>query len=99
TKNTVDFVNRAGAVQSVIGISYPVDLQIGSADVIKANAMNEILGGGSTGRLFLNLRERHGWTYGSYSSVSSDDIIGSVEVYAKCRNIVTDSSITEMLKE
>lgn len=99
TQNTVDFVNRSGAVQSVIGITYPIDLQIGSADVIKANAMNEILGGGSTGRLFQNLREKHGWTYGSYSTVSPDDIIGSVQVYAKCRNIVTDSSITEMLKE
>jgi len=99
TQNTVDFVNRSGAVQSVIGITYPIDLQIGSADVIKAGAMNQILGGGSTGRLFQNLREKHGWTYGSYSSVSPDDIIGSVEIYAKCRNIVTDSSITEMLKE
>lgn len=99
TQNTVDFVNRSGAVQSVIGISYPIDLQIGSADVIKADAMNQILGGGSTGRLFQNLREKHGWTYGSYSSVSPDDIIGSVQVYAKCRNVVTDSSITEMLKE
>ncbi|HET8574405.1 MAG TPA: insulinase family protein [Edaphocola sp.] len=98
-QTTVDFVNRSGAVQSVIGITYPIDLQIGSADVIKAQAMNEILGGGSTGRLFQNLREKHGWTYGSYSSVSPDDIIGSVQVYAKCRNIVTDSSITEMLKE
>lgn len=96
---TVDFVNRAGAVQSNIAITYPVDLQIGSPDVIKSSAMNQILGGGSSGRLFQNLREKHGWTYGSYSSVSPDDIIGSVEVYAKCRNIVTDSSITEMLKE
>lgn len=99
TQNTVDFVNRSGAVQSVIGITYPIDLQIGSPDVIKTSAMNQILGGGSTGRLFQNLREKHGWTYGSYSTVSPDDIIGSVEVYAKCRNIVTDSSITEMLKE
>lgn len=99
SQTSVDFVNRPGAVQSSIAITYPVDLQIGSPEVIKSSAMNQILGGGSSGRLFQNLREKHGWTYGSYSSVSPDDIIGSVEVYAKCRNIVTDSSITEMLKE
>lgn len=98
-QKTVDFVNRPGAVQSVIGISYPIELQIGSPDVIKASAMNQILGGGSNGRLFQNLREKHGWTYGSYSSVSSDDIIGSVQLYAKCRNEVTDSSIFEMIRE
>lgn len=98
-QSTVDFVNRPGAVQSVIGITYPVDLQIGSPEVIKASTMNQILGGGSNGRLFQNLREKHGWTYGSYSSVSPDDIIGSVQLYAKCRNEVTDSSISEMIRE
>jgi predicted Zn-dependent peptidase len=30
---------------------------------------NKILGGGGEGRLFLNLREKHGWTYGSYSDI------------------------------
>jgi predicted Zn-dependent peptidase len=30
---------------------------------------NQILGGGGEGRLFLNLREKHGWTYGAYSSI------------------------------
>lgn len=99
SQTTVDFVNRPGSVQSVIGITYPVDLQIGSPEVIKAAAMNQILGGGSSGRLFLNLREKHGWTYGSYSSISPDDIIGNVDLYSKCRNVVTDSSIAEMLKE
>lgn len=95
----VDFVPRDGAVQSVIGITYPVSLYPGTADVIKARVVNEILGGSSQGRLFLNLREKHGWTYGSYSSIDVDDVMGNVQVYAKCRNEVTDSSVNEMVKE
>lgn len=98
-ETTLNFVNRPGAVQSVIAITYPIDLPIGSPDANAVAAMNQILGGGSTGRLFQNLRERHGWTYGSYSSVSSDRIIGETQLYAKARNVVTDSSITEMLAE
>jgi zinc protease len=95
----VDFVPRDGAVQSVIGITYPVSLYPGTADVIKTRVVNEILGGSSQGRLFLNLREKHGWTYGSYSSIDVDDVMGNVQVYAKCRNEVTDSSVAEMVHE
>lgn len=98
-KTTVNFVQRAGAVQSVIGITYPIDLQIGSPDIFKTRVLNEILGGSSQGRLFLNLREDKAWTYGSYSNISSDDVIGNVQLYVKCRNQVTDSSLTEMLGE
>jgi len=95
----VEFVPRAGAVQSVIGITYPLVLKIGSPDVIKARVLNEILGGSSQGRLFQNLRETHGWTYGAYSSLNTDPIVGRFNAYIKCRNEVTDSSIAETLKE
>lgn len=98
-RSVVEFVPRAGAVQSVIGITYPLVLKIGSPDVIKARALNEILGGSSQGRLFQNLRETHGWTYGAYSSLSADPVVGQFNAYIKCRNEVTDSSIAETLKE
>ncbi|RYE25922.1 MAG: insulinase family protein [Sphingobacteriales bacterium] len=95
----VAFVPRDAAVQSVINVTYPIDLQHGTDDVIKAKVVNSILGGGANGRLFLNLRERHGWTYGSYSSVSQDELKGNFVAYAKCRNIVTDSSVGEIISE
>lgn len=98
TGNEVDFVARDGAVQSVVSITYPVDLMIGTPDVIKTRVLNQVLGG-SFQRLDKNLRETHAWTYGSNSSISSDDIVGNVDVNVKCRNEVTDSSITEMMKE
>lgn len=99
SKSLVQFVPREGAVQSVIGITYPIELQPGTPDVVKVRAMNEIIGGSSQGRLFLNLRESKAWTYGSYSSISADDIIGTANFYAKARNVVTDSSLTEMMSE
>lgn len=95
----VAFVPRDAAVQSVINVTYPIDLKPGHPDVIKADVANSILGGGSTGRLFLNLREEHAWTYGSYSSIREDDLKGQFRAYAKCRNEVSDSSVAEILKE
>ncbi|HRP89071.1 MAG TPA: insulinase family protein [Edaphocola sp.] len=99
TKTTVDFVPRENSVQSVIGITYPLNLKPGDPDVIKTRMLNEILGGSGTGRLFLNLREKHGWTYGSYSSFDNDRVIGHFQAYAKARNVVTDSSVNEILAE
>ena len=99
-KNTrVIFVPRDGAVQGVINVTYPVDLKPGSPDAIKSSVANTILGGGSQGRLFLNLREKHGWTYGSYSSLKFDDLMGSFTAYSKGRNPVTDSSVAAILEE
>ncbi len=95
----VAFVPRDAAVQSVINISYPIYLKPGSDDVIKARVANTILGGGSQGRLFLNLREQHGWTYGSYSDLEADELAGSFTAFANCRNSVTDSAIREILAE
>lgn len=93
------FVPREGAVQSVINVTYPVDLKPGVPDVIKTRVTNSILGGGSNGRLFLNLREKHGWTYGSYSSITQDELKGTFTAYAKCRNVVSDSSVGEIISE
>lgn len=99
TKANVAFVPREGAVQSVINVTYPIDLLPGTPDVLKARVTNSILGGGSNGRLFLNLREKHAWTYGSYSSITQDDLKGNFTAYAKCRNAVSDSSVNEILAE
>lgn len=99
TKTTVAFVNKPGAVQSVINVTYPVELKPNSEDIIKSRVLNTILGGGFSSRLFMNLREKHGFTYGSYSSLTNDELIGQFSAYAKVRNAVTDSSVTEIVSE
>ncbi len=97
-KTTVVIVDRPNAVQSTINVTYPIDLKPGSPDDIKAKLTNTILGGG-TFRLFNNLREKHGWTYGAYSSIQSDKLVGRFNVSSEVRNPVTDSSFTEILAE
>jgi predicted Zn-dependent peptidase len=96
--NKVVIVDKPGSVQSKVIVGYPIDLPKNSPDVILANVTNTILGGGVF-RLFENLREKHAYTYGAYSSLSSDEIIGKFTAYADVRNSVTDSAITEILYE
>jgi zinc protease len=99
-KTQVDFVNKTGAVQSVINITYPVELHNSHPDVIPSRLMNAILGGSGTNtRLNANLRETHAYTYGSYSSIAPDRLIGSFNASASVRNAVTDSAIIEFMKE
>ncbi|MHB1686369.1 MAG: M16 family metallopeptidase [Ignavibacteriaceae bacterium] len=94
----VAIVDRPNAVQSAINITYPVQLVPGSKDIIKASVMNTILGGDAF-RLFQDLREDHGYTYGAYSDLSSDEHVGFFDASANVRNDVTDSSVTQILYE
>jgi zinc protease len=98
--NVVAFVPMPGAVQSVIDITYAVDLLPGTLEAIQASVLNNILGGsGFQSRLMQNLREDKAYTYGCYSSISPDEVIGSFSAGASVRNEVTDSSITQILFE
>lgn len=95
----VSFVDKPGAVQSVIYITYPVELKPGTPESVTTLVLNTLLGGYSGSRLNLNLREDKGYTYGPVSALTNDPLIGSFAAYASVRNEVTDSSITEFLKE
>ncbi len=95
----VSFAPRTAAVQSVVSVTYPVNLLPGTPDVIKARVANTVLGGGSQGRLFLDLREKHAWTYGAYSSLREDVLGGSFSATVKCRNAVSDSAVGAILDE
>ena len=95
----IDFVDMPNAVQSDVTLRNNIDLKMKDSDYFSALLANYILGGGGDAYLFQNLRETHGYTYGSYSRISSDKYVGSFSAEAKVRNTVTDSSIVEMLKE
>ncbi len=97
-KNTIALVDRPNAVQSVIRVTYPLPFRIGEPDYIKGRIMNIILGGG-TFRLFNNLREKHGYTYGAYSQLNPDKYISEFEATAEVRNSVTDSALVQILYE
>jgi predicted Zn-dependent peptidase len=98
-KTQVDFVHKAGAVQSVINITYPVELMPGTKEAIEARLTNAVVGGYFNSRVNASLREKHGWTYGARSSLIADERIGQFTGTASVRNAVTDSSIVEFMKE
>lgn len=96
----INFVDMPNAVQSEVTVQNLVNLKMKDEDFLPALVANQILGGGGEGRLFLNLREDKGYTYGSYSSISNDRS-EPVRFFAQAqvRNMVTDSSVVEILKE
>jgi zinc protease len=95
----VAIVDRPASVQSVVAIAGAVDLLPSSSNVIAGSVMNNILGGGFSGRLFANLREKYAFTYGAYSSLSPSRQIGIFQAEASVRNEKTDSSVQELLRE
>jgi len=95
----INFIDMPNAVQSEISVINTIDLTLGDKDYYAALLANKILGGGGTARLFMNLREDKGYTYGSYSRVSQNRYVGRFKASASVRNAVTDSSIVEIKKE
>lgn len=96
----INFVDMPNAVQSDIRVTNNVDLKMNDPDYHSALITNYILGGGSDGYLYNNLRETHGYTYGSYSSIGTNRYGASrFSATAQVRNEVTDSSVVELLKE
>lgn len=96
----INFVDMPNAVQSEIAVQNLVELKMKNDDYLPALVANQILGGGGEGRLFLNLREDKGYTYGSYSSIGDDKYeVSRFRATASVRNVVTDSSVVEILKE
>lgn len=98
--NRVIFVNKPGAVQSVISISLPVDVKSGDKNQLPLTVLSEILGGGSFGsRLMQNLREDKAYTYGCRSDLQITRDGSWMSASGSFRNEVTDSAITQILYE
>lgn len=98
TSTQVALVDRPSSVQSVIRVGQGVKLPRTSPDVMPVTVMNRILGGGIF-RLFVNLREKHSYTYGAYSAVGPDELIGAFTASTSVRNSVTDSALNEVFYE
>ena len=97
SRTEILLVHRPGSVQSniVVGnLTFPTT----SASIYPMTVTSRVLGGGSDGRLFKILREKNGWTYGAYSSLSRNKDLGAIVATAEVRNPVTDSALTELLR-
>ena len=100
TKTNIAFVEMPNAVQSEIAVLNTFSLNKNSPDYFAALLANQILGGGAEARLFLNLREDKGFTYGAYSQLrDSHKTKGRFRAGTSVRNAVTDSAVVEMISE
>ena len=96
----VNFVDVPNAVQSEVTVQNITELRMKDPDYLNALLANRILGGGSQARLFVNLREDKGYTYGAYSSIRANKYSPMrFSAYAQVRNAVTDSSVVQILSE
>ena len=88
------------AVQSEISLLSTASIDRNNPDYYALTIANQILGGGGEARLFLNLREDKGYTYGSYSRYTFNYKTKSrMRAFAAVRNAVSDSAVVELLYE
>ncbi|MGO9275593.1 MAG: M16 family metallopeptidase [Terriglobia bacterium] len=91
-------VDRPGSVQTNI-VAGDYGARRVDADFVPLTVMNRVLGGGPQARLFLNLREVHGYTYGAYSRVGDDNYREAWRANTEVRTPVTDGSMHELMNE
>lgn len=91
-------VDRPGSAQSNIVLA---NLAIKRTDegYFPALVMNQVLGAGASSRIFMNLREEKGYTYGAYTRLNAKALAGDIEATAEVRNEVTGESLKEFFHE
>lgn len=95
---TIFVVDRPGSVQSELRIS-DVGVARSSPDYLAIRVMNTVLGGAFTSRLNMNLRERHGFTYGARSGFSARRRAGPFSIGAAVGTEVTAAALREAMDE
>lgn len=95
----INIVDVPSAVQSVVSVNNLNNLKMKDPNYFAATMANYILGGGGEARLFMNLREKNGFTYGAYSDMSADKYSSDFSASASVRNEVTDKAVKEFMNE
>ena len=97
TKN-IYLVDRPNSVQTTLVLGN-IAIDRRSKDFVPMVVMNHLLGGGPAARLFLNLREEKGYTYGAYSSFAAAEYPGPWSAGTSVRTEVTEGALTEVFNE
>ena len=98
-KTEIDFVDVPTAVQGELSIGNLIYNPMGNKNYHALLIANQILGGGAESKLFMNLREKHGFTYGSYSSIGSGRFQSQFTASAAVRTDKVDSATAEIFRE
>ena len=91
-------IDRPDSVQTVLQLG-TLGIERTSPDYFAVLLADRVLGGGPTGRLFLNLREAKGYTYGAYSVFGSFKYRGTWQASSDVRTEVTDGAMKEFKYE
>ena len=91
-------MHRPGAVQSEIRIGHPA-VSRDTPDYFQLVVLNTILGGAFTSRLNLNLREKHGFTYGVRSRFAFRRAAGPFTISTAVGTDVTAAAVREAFAE
>ena len=97
-KSRVLLVDRPGSVQTSLWVG-GLGIDRRSDDYFAVLVMNHILGGGPASRLFINLRENKGYTYGVYSVFNGSRFPGVMLASTDVRTPVTDGALHELTGE
>jgi zinc protease len=91
-------VDRPGSAQSNIVLSN-LAIKRADPDYFAVLVMNQVLGAGASSRVFMNLREEKGYTYGAYTRIDAKRLAGDFEATAEVRTAVTGDSLREFFYE
>lgn len=98
TEKTLTIVDRQGSAQSNIVLS-SLAFERTSPDYFPFLVMNQVLGAGASSRVFMNLREEKGYTYGAYTRLDAKRFAGDFEASAEVRTAVTGDALREFFYE
>jgi zinc protease len=91
-------IDRPGSVQTVLQLG-TLGIERTSPDYFAVLLADRVLGGGPSGRLFLNLREDKGYTYGAYSGFGGSKFRGTWISSSEVRTDVTEGAMKEFMYE
>jgi len=91
-------IDRPGSVQTVLQLG-TIGIERTSPDYFAVLMADRVLGGGPSGRLFLNLREDKGYTYGAYSNFGGSRFRGTWISSSEVRTDVTEGAMKEFMYE
>jgi zinc protease len=98
TAKRIYLIDRPNSVQSTITMGN-IAIDRRSPDYVPVVVMDNIIGGGASARLFLNLREDKGYTYGVYSGFTALRYPGPWSASGDFRTDVTEGAMTELVRE
>jgi len=91
-------VNRPNSVQTTLRMGN-IAIDRRDPDYVPMVVLDRVFGAGPASRLFLNLREEKGYTYGVYSNFTALKYPGPWAAGGDLRTEVTEGAMTEFLKE